>query len=42
MIRRATSSGVPLSTMAVLMLSLFKVSMGFGVIIAASRCRADA
>jgi MFS family permease len=33
MIRRATSSGVPLSTMAVLMLSVFTVSMGFGVVL---------
>jgi MFS family permease len=33
MIRRAASSGVPLSTMAVLMLSVFTVSMGFGVVL---------
>jgi hypothetical protein len=33
MIRRAASSGVPLSTMAVLMLSVFTVSMGLGVVL---------
>ena len=33
MIRRAASTGVPLSTMTVLMLSAFTVSMGFGVVL---------
>src|ERR1700694_5773028 len=33
MIGRAAASGVPLSTMAVLMLSVFTVSMGYGVVL---------
>lgn len=33
MIRRAASTGVPPSTMVVLMLSVFTVSMGFGVVL---------
>ncbi|MDH4985079.1 MFS transporter [Aminobacter anthyllidis] len=33
MINRALSKGIPLSTMAVLMLSVFTVSMGYGVIL---------
>ena len=33
MINRATSSGVPLSVMVVLMLSVFTVSMGYGIIL---------
>ena len=33
MIGRAASTGVPLSTIAVLMLSVFTVSMGYGVIL---------
>lgn len=31
MINRVPAAGVPLSTMAVLMLSVFTVSMGYGV-----------
>ena len=33
MIGRAASTGVPPSTMAVLMLSVFTVSMGYGVVL---------
>jgi hypothetical protein len=33
MIGRAAFTGVPLSTMAVLMLSVFTVSMGYGVVL---------
>jgi hypothetical protein len=33
MTRRAVFSGVPIGTMAVLMLSVFTVSMGYGVLL---------
>jgi hypothetical protein len=33
MIARAASTGVPLSTMVVLMLSVFTVSMGYGIVL---------
>ncbi len=33
MIGRAAPSGVPLSTMAVLMLSVFTLSLGYGVVL---------
>ena len=33
MIRHAASTGIPPSTMAVLMLSVFTVSMGYGIVL---------